>query len=131
MGNLEKILKMAQDGRQQQKVVLVSENWEPFVILPWEEYQSLSSVKKTDEKLSEHELLEKINKDIALLNEIQRQEEESATRENEVNHSKIQAKEVSYEEVNFNQTYERPWPEENIDRLTESEDEDHFYSEPV
>lgn len=62
--NLEQVLELA--AKTGDRVVVVSDTHEPFVILAFKEYQALMSHNTNLQELTEQELLEKINRDIAV-----------------------------------------------------------------
>lgn len=62
--NLEQVLDLVH--RTGDKVVVVSEHHDPYVIMPVKEYEALLHSSSPVKHLSEDELLEKINRDIAV-----------------------------------------------------------------
>ncbi len=62
--NLEKVLELT--AKTGDKVIVISETHEPFVILALKEYQALMTHNTNLQELTEQELLEKINRDIAV-----------------------------------------------------------------
>jgi PHD/YefM family antitoxin component YafN of YafNO toxin-antitoxin module len=62
--NLEKVLELT--AKTGDKIIVISETHEPFVILSLKEYQALMSHNTNLQELTEQELLEKINRDIAV-----------------------------------------------------------------
>lgn len=141
MGNWEKILNLAKNGGRGDKIVLVSETLEPFVILPLEQYEALAAHQNgKSEKLSEQELLEKINHDIAMLNEMQRHEEEQSAKnsqtddEGEMEMPETQPeKEMRYQDFENQQSQQPQWTasREKSEKMEELTAEEDFYSEPV
>ncbi|MFA6253515.1 MAG: hypothetical protein WCV69_04630 [Patescibacteria group bacterium] len=62
--NLEKVLELT--AKTGDKIIVISETHEPFVILALKEYQALMTHNTNLQELTEQELLEKINRDIAV-----------------------------------------------------------------
>lgn len=72
MKDFEKALAIAQDTGD--RVIVISETTEPMVIMRLKEYASLMGYREKVQALSENELLERINRDIAMWKQSQQEE---------------------------------------------------------
>lgn len=118
--NLEKVLELT--AKTGDKVIVISETHEPFVILALKEYQALMTHNTNLQELTEQELLEKINRDIA----VWKASQEDLSVDYNLDQFKVESKNPSVEPVVassniFSKPLDTPEPEE----------EEKYYIEPI
>lgn len=118
--NLEKVLELT--AKTGDKVIVISETHEPFVILALKEYQALMTHNTNLQELTEQELLEKINRDIA----VWKASQEDLSVDYNLDQFKVESKNPSVEPVAASSNiFSKP-----VD-TPESEEEEKYYIEPI
>lgn len=122
--NLEKVLELT--AKTGDKVIVISETHEPFVILALKEYQALMTHNTNLQELTEQELLEKINRDIA----VWKASQEDLSADYNLDQFKVEAKTQSAELApQANQIFQKPL--DTPVEIPEVEEEEKYYIEPV
>jgi PHD/YefM family antitoxin component YafN of YafNO toxin-antitoxin module len=118
--NLEKVLELT--AKTGDKVIVISETHEPFVILALKEYQALMTHNTSLQELTEQELLEKINRDIA----VWKASQEDLSVDYNLDQFKVESKDKASGVVSqANPIFQKP-----VD-TPEVEEEEKYYIEPV
>ncbi len=118
--NLEKVLELT--AKTGDKVIVISETHEPFVILALKEYQALMTHNTNLQELTEQELLEKINRDIA----VWKASQEDFAADYNLDQFKVDVKDRSAEAVLEPTTiFQKP------EDTQEVEEEEKYYIEPI
>ena len=119
MKKFDKVLDLV--SKTGEKVIVVSEKHNPFVLMSMKEYSSILQGSSTVNELSEEELLSKINRDIAIWKASQDENDDSQ-----------ELKEYDLEDFKVDEK-----KKENIEKSSlikeakEGEEEDKYYIEPV
>lgn len=122
--NLEQVLELAY--KTGDRVIVVSENHEPFVILAFKEYQALMSHNTNLQELTEQELLEKINRDIA----VWKASQEDFAADYNLDQFKFNPK-IEQAPMSNVQTPAPAKIEEPVANSVVAEEEEKYYIEPV
>ena len=122
--NLEKVLELT--AKTGDKVIVISENHEPFVILALKEYQALMTHNTNLQELTEQELLEKINRDIA----VWKASQEDLSADYSLDQFKVEAKDQSASAAPVNQAIFSK-PTDTPLEAPEFVEEEKYYIEPV
>lgn len=122
--NLEKVLELT--AKTGDKVIVISETHEPFVILALKEYQALMTHNTNLQELTEQELLEKINRDIA----VWKASQEDLSVDYNLDQFKVDPKDKSSETASqASPIFQKPL--DTPVEIPEAEEEEKYYIEPV
>ena len=122
---LDKVLALV--AKTGDKIVVVSENHEPYVVMSLADYETLLTSSHALHDLTETELMNKINRDIAIWKAAQADENQMS--------SDYSLEQFKLDAFNQNQTENGPetqdLPEKiDVDKSTE-EEEEKYYLEPL
>ena len=120
MKNFDKVLDLV--NKTGDKVIVVSEKYEPYILMTFKEYNSILKSFSSINKLSEEELLNKINRDIAIWKSSQDDEYKIEDKAKEYNLEDFKVEGDNKKEIKKSSLIK----EEN-----NSEEEDKYYIEPV
>ena len=119
MKNFDQILDLI--SKTGDKVIVVSEKHNPYVLMSVKEYRSILQGSSTVNELSEEELLNKINRDIAIWKASQDEEDKSQG-----------SKEYDLEDFKVDEKKKKNIEKSSlIKEEKEGEEEDKYYIEPV
>ncbi|MBT6691267.1 hypothetical protein HOB10_02970 [Candidatus Parcubacteria bacterium] len=117
---MDKVLELA--AKTGDKVIVLSENHDPYVVMPVKEYEVLLQGSSTVDGLTEEQLLDKINRDIAVWKSSQDDLED---------YNLDQFKVESLKKVDVSKkAVDNKVQEPKIEKV-EVEEEDRYYIEPV
>jgi PHD/YefM family antitoxin component YafN of YafNO toxin-antitoxin module len=122
--NLEKVLELT--AKTGDKIIVISETHEPFVILALKEYQALMTHNTNLQELTEQELLEKINRDIA----VWKASQEDLSTDYNLDQFKVEEKTKAPEPVpQVSQIFQKPADTPEYTPVVEEEEK--YYVEPA
>ena len=120
MKNFDKILDLI--SKTGDKVIVVSEKHNPYVLMSMKEYSSILRGSSTVNELSEEELLSKINRDIAIWKASQDDEEKAGE----------EVKEYNLDDFKVGKKEEKNIEKSSlIKEENQVEEEEKYYIEPV
>lgn len=117
---MEKVLDLA--AKTGDKVIVLSDSHEPYVVMTIKEYEALLHSPSSVKGLSEDELLNKINRDIAVWKASQENLDDYG-----LDNFKVDSIRKDYKKE---EKHDKEASKDNVDKLTNA-DEDRYYIEPV
>lgn len=122
---LDKVLALV--AKTGDKIVVVSENHEPYVVMSLGDYEKLLTSSHALHDLTETELMNKINRDIAIWKAAQVDENQMA---NDYNLEQFKLDTLSQSQTENNSEIQNSPEITDVDKSTE-EEEEKYYLEPV
>ncbi len=122
---LDKVLALV--AKTGDKIVVVSENHEPYVVMSLADYEALLTSSHALHDLTETELMNKINRDIAIWKAAQADENQMS--------SDYNLEQFKLDAFNQNQTENAPETQDSEEKIdvdkSSAEEEEKYYLEPV